>query len=308
MLGSCLTCIQGQGISKAEMGHSHSHSNVGGKLGVAIVINILLTVVQFVAGIFSGSLSLVADAFHNFSDAGSLVVALLAKKIGGKAADDRLSYGYKRAEILGALINSTTLLIVGVYLCYKAIVRYFNPEPIDGWIVVWVASFALIIDVVTAVLTHKAGAKDSMNIRAAFIHNVSDALASVVVIVAGALIILYQLYVVDLVATILISVYVIYHGLDLIKKSIRILMQAVPDGVDLQEVRLKLIEIDGVEDASHIHFWQLDENMIFFEGHILISDLARQQDISYRIRTLLEERYSVQHMTIELKTRENLGL
>jgi len=288
-----------------EMSHSHRHSNSTAKLGAAVLINVLLSVVQFIFGIFSGSLSLIADALHNFSDAGALVVALLAKKIGGKAADDQLSYGYKRAEILGALINSTSLLIVGVYLCYQAIVRYFNPQPIDGWIVVWVASLALVIDVVTAVLTHKAGAKDSMNIRAAFIHNVSDALASVVVVIAGTLIILYQLYVVDLVATVLISIYVIYHGLDLVKKSIRILMQAVPDGVDLQKVRRSLISIEGVEDASHIHLWQLDEKMTFFEGHILISATAEQKNISHKIRALLKDEYSVGHTTLELKTSDN---
>ncbi|NCN28353.1 cation transporter [bacterium] len=287
------------------MSHSHRHSNSTAKLGAAVLINVLLSVVQFIFGIFSGSLSLIADALHNFSDAGALVVALLAKKIGGKAADDQLSYGYKRAEILGALINSTSLLIVGVYLCYQAIVRYFNPQPIDGWIVVWVASLALVIDVVTAVLTHKAGAKDSMNIRAAFIHNVSDALASVVVVIAGTLIILYQLYVVDLVATVLISIYVIYHGLDLVKKSIRILMQAVPDGVDLQKVRRSLISIEGVEDASHIHLWQLDEKMTFFEGHILISATAEQKNISHKIRALLKDEYSVGHTTLELKTSDN---
>jgi cobalt-zinc-cadmium efflux system protein len=286
------------------MGHGHHHPHSTNNLGIAVIINVLLTVVQFVAGIVSGSLSLVADALHNFSDAGSLIIALLAKKIGGKVADDKLSYGYKRAEILGALINSTTLLIVGAYLCYKAVERYFNPEPIDGWIVVWVASFALIIDVLTAVLTHRAGAKDSMNIRAAFIHNVSDALASVVVIIAGTLIILYQLYVVDLVATIAISVYVIFHGYVLLKKCIRILMQAVPEGVDLAAVRSKLLEVDGVTDASHIHLWQLDENKTFFEGQVLIAQQDKQEDISSKIRNILKECYKVQHITLEVNVQK----
>lgn len=283
------------------MAHVHNHSHGGKNLGLAILVNILLTVLQFVAGIVSGSLSLVADALHNFSDAGSLVVAFMAKRIGGRQADDKLSYGYKRAEILGALINSTTLIIVGVFLCYKAVTRYFDPQPIDGWIVVWVAAIALIVDALTAFLTYKAGAKTSMNIRAAFIHNVSDALASVVVIVAGTLIILYEFYIVDLIATVAISVYVIYHGYDLMKKSIRILMQAVPENIDLKKVRQRLMQLSAVKDANHIHFWQLDENKTFFEGHIIIEQSSSRDQVSKEIKEILKAEYSVQHATLEIK-------
>ncbi len=285
------------------MGHDHSFEKNSKRLHVAIFINVVLTVVQVIGGILSGSLSLMADALHNLSDAGALLVAVIARKIGGLPANSKHSYGFKRAEILGALINSTTLIIVGAYLCYEAIVRYFNPAPIDGWIVVIVAGIALVIDVATAVLTYMAGGKENLNIRAAFIHNVSDAFASIAVIVAGSLIILYQYYIIDLIATVCISAYVIYHGVILMKKSIRILMQAVPDNINLDSVREQLLEVEDVIDADHIHLWQLDDTTTFFEGHVQIAKNGDSSTIRNRIRDTLVERFQIDHSTIELKKK-----
>lgn len=284
------------------MAHQHNQFKENSyRLNVAIFINILLTVVQVIGGILSGSLSLIADALHNFSDAGALFVAVIARKIGNKPADNNLSYGYKRAEILGALINSTTLIIVGVYLCYEAVARYFNPEPIDGWIVVWVAGVALLVDSATAFLTYFSGGKDNLNIRAAFIHNVSDALASIVVIIAGSLIILYQIYVVDLIATLGISLYVIFHGIALMKESIGILMQAVPKGFDIEEIRRQLMTIDCVVDAEHIHLWQLDDKRVFFEGQIsVVGDPGTYDEVKKLIKSQLRQRFQIDHCTVEL--------
>ncbi len=282
-------------------GHNHHHGDLDSKkLYWAVGINILLTVFQVIGGVLSGSLSLVADALHNFSDAGALIVAVIARKIGNKPADNKRSYGYKRAEILGTLINSTTLVLIGVYLCYESVNRYFNPGPIDGWIVVWVAALALVIDIATALLVYLSGGKDNLNMRAAFIHNVSDALASVVVIVAGTLIILYQIYIVDLIATVAISLYVVYHGVILLKQSISILMQSVPSGIDLDFVREQILTLDGVEDADHIHLWQLDDKKVFFEGHLVIAAGADSTEVKRLVRDQLIQKFQVDHATIEV--------
>ena len=173
--------------------HSHSFDSSSNRLYWAIGVNLLLTVVQIVGGILSGSLSLIADALHNFSDAGALLIAAVARKIAKLPATEKMTFGYKRAEILGALINSTTLLLVGCYLIYEAMLRFNDPKPVEGWTVIWVASVALIVDIATAMLTYK-DSKENINIKAAFIHNVSDALASVVVIVAGIVIILFKFH------------------------------------------------------------------------------------------------------------------
>ena len=164
-------------------GHHHHHHNLeiigDRRLGFAIIINILLTVAQVIGGVVSGSLSLIADALHNFSDASSLLIAYAARKIGRQPADQLRTFGYQRAEVIAALINLVVLVIVGLYLIYEAIWRFFDPQIITGWAVVIVASIALVIDLATAILTYSMS-KDSVNIRAAFIHNVSDALSLVI--------------------------------------------------------------------------------------------------------------------------------
>ena len=288
--------------------HSHAHAhNHDGKLSMAVFINILLTVAQIIGGVLSGSLSLIADALHNLSDAGAIVIAIVARKIARKPANSQMTFGFKRAEIIGALINSTTLIILGVYLIYASIEKYFNPQPIDGWIVVWIASIALVIDSITAWLTYQAGAKNNLNLKAAFIHNLSDAFASVVVIVAGSLIILYQWYVVDLLATILISVYVVYHGILLAKQSIRILMQAVPVDIDIDKICKDIESMENVEKVRHIHVWQLDDSEVYLETSVNLKTMEQVQDLT-PIKDLLAAQYGIHHSTIEVVVGNTLHM
>ncbi|WP_350634837.1 cation diffusion facilitator family transporter [Pseudoalteromonas sp. GW168-MNA-CIBAN-0100] len=282
------------------MAHDHSHSHVdenqsNKQLTAAVVINVLLTVAQVIGGIFSGSLSLIADALHNLSDAAAILIALIARKIGNKPADDTHHFGYKRAEILATLFNSSTLIMIGVYLIFESISSYFNPQPINGWIVVWVAAIALVVDLVTAFLTYRAGANHSMNIRAAFIHNVSDAMASIFVIVAGTLIILYQWYVVDLIATILISVYVIYHGILLLKDSCKILMQAAPSHLDNAAVTKALIKKFQIQHVASIKAWQLDDKTTHCE---LVINTQNQIDLE-AIKHYLHDHFNIENCIIE---------
>ena len=287
------------------MSHDHSHhENISTKkLYFAVLINVILTVAQVIGGLASGSLSLLADALHNFSDAGALGIAAIAAKIGKIPPNNKMTYGYKRAEILGALINSTTLVLVGIYLLYEAINRYSNQNPIDGWIVVWVAAIALVIDIFTAILTY-TGSKHSVNIKAAFIHNVSDAAASVLVIISGILIINYQIYVIDLIATIVISFYVLYHAFFLIRDCISVLMQATPNHLSIEKIKRSIEEVKFVQEAHHIHVWKLIDNEILLEGHILIDEknLLSLEKIKSEIRHSLSENFSINHSTLEIET------
>ncbi|WP_077285070.1 cation diffusion facilitator family transporter [Cognaticolwellia aestuarii] len=285
-------------------GHSHSHSHshshtANGKLTLAVFINVLLTIVQIVGGILSGSLSLIADALHNLSDAGAIVIAIFARKVSAKNADGNMTFGYQRAEIIGTLINSITLIFIGFYLIYEAVNKYFNPTEINGWLVIYIAGIALIIDIATAVLTYMSGAKDSMNLRAAFIHNVSDALASVAVIVAGILIILYQWYVVDIIATILISIYVLYHGGLLALESIKILMQAVPEACDVSAIKADIELNLDITHAHDIHVWQLDEHKFFLECKLELAANIEQVNLA-EIKSMLKNKYAIKHSTIEV--------
>lgn len=274
--------------------HHHHHHSGDNKLSLAVVINVLLTVAQIIGGILSGSMALVADALHNLSDAGAIVIAIIARRIARKPATSVMSFGYKRAEILGALINSTILILVGCYLIFEAFSQFLNPSPVDGWIVVYIAAIALVIDVATAWLTYKAGAKDNLNLKAAFIHNLSDALASLVVIISGTLIILYQWYIIDLIATILISVYVLYHGADYAKQSVIILMQGTHADVDIDSVYSAILEQDNVSAVDHLHVWQLDDTTLHLEASITLSN-----DDLQSVKDMLAKRFSITHSTIE---------
>lgn len=283
--------------------HHHDPSETGEqRLWWAAGVNILLTLVQVVGGIISGSLALVADALHNFSDAVSLLIALVAVRVGRNPPDRYKTFGYKRAETIAALINLTTLIIIGLYLCYEAIMRFITPEPITGWTVVMVAAMALIVDVVTAMLTYSQS-RNSMNIKAAFLHNVMDGLASIGVILAGTLIMLYGWIWTDAAITLLISGYVLYHGLKEIPKAIHLLMEGTPEDIQIDVIIAAMEKIDGVENVHHVHIWQLDEHHNALEAHVILSDITKIEDIKSVLKAMLYD-FSITHSTIEFEDHE----
>lgn len=283
------------------MSHHHGEEDMGdSRLVWAIFINMLLTVAQVIGGIVSGSLSLIADALHNFSDASSLLIALVARKIGRRPADDFKSFGYKRSEVIATFINLITLVIVGIYLIYEALFRLYEPQIIEGWIVIIVAGVALVIDLATALLTYSMS-KDSMNIRAAFLHNVSDALASLGVIIAGTLILLYQWYWSDTVLTLMIAAYVLYQAYSLLPTTIHILMEGTPINISINEVITKMEDIDGVTGVHHLHLWQLNEHKNALEAHVQIKDFNDSQNIKKQLKALLEEHFFILHSSLEFE-------
>ena len=273
------------------------------RLIAAIAVNMLLTLAQVIGGIISGSLALIADALHNFSDAASLLIAWVARKIGRQPADHFKTFGYKRAEVIAALINLVTLVLVGLYLIYEALWRVFEPQVIEGWIVVIVASIALVIDVITAILTYSMS-KHSMNIRAAFLHNVSDALASVGVIVAGTVILLYEWYWMDTVLTLLIAGYVLYQAATLLPKTIHILMEGTPEDIAIDEVIQVMEHVEGVSNVHHVHIWQLDEHKNALEAHVVIDDFGDTEAIKTALKTELDRQFAITHSTLEFETTQ----
>ncbi|QTG17486.1 cation transporter (plasmid) [Agrobacterium tumefaciens] len=289
-------------------GHHHDHgADAGDKLiWWAILVNVLLTFAQIAGGIISGSLSLIADAIHNFSDAASLVIAYGARRIARRPADDTMTFGYVRAETVAALINYTTLIVIGIYLVYEGVMRFITPEPIEGWTVVIIASIALVIDVVTAMLTY-ALSKTSMNIRAAFLHNVSDALGSVGVIIAGTLVIIYGWTWIDPAITLMIAGYILWQAFTEIGGSIRVLMMATPEGVDVKKVVADMRSVDGVNDVHHVHIWPVDEEHNALEAHLVIKDLSLAEiaGVKRAVRKMLLDTHGIGHCTLEIETVED---
>ncbi len=284
-------------------GHAHGHLHGGdGRIGWAAAVNIGLTVVQIVAGVLSGSLMLIADALHNLSDAMSLIIAWAARRIARRPADDRMTYGYARAEVVAALINFTTLIVVGLYLAWEAIARMFDPQPIEGWTVVIVAGVALVIDVITAALVY-AQAKDSLNMRAAFLHNLADAGASVAVILGGIVVIVWDWRMVDPLLTLLISAWVLRHALMEMGETVRILMNAAPDSPSAEEARDTLAGLEAVASVHHLHLWRLDERRLSLEAH-LVSRAATPGELAAlrrAARAALDERHGIKHATLEIE-------
>ncbi len=286
------------------MAHDHSHHDVEAmgdqRLLIAIVINMLLTLAQVVGGVVSGSLSLIADALHNFSDASSLLIAWVARRIGRQPPDAFKTFGYKRAEVIAALINLVTLVLIGLYLVYEALWRFYSPQEIEGWIVVIVAGVALVIDIATAMLTYSMS-KNSLNIRAAFLHNVSDALASVGVVVAGSLILIYGWYWTDTVMTLAIAGYVLYQAATMLPLTIHILMQGTPENLTIDEIISSMEKVTGVCNVHHVHVWQIDEHHIALEAHVVITDFAQTEQVKMALKAELEQRFSIAHSTLEFE-------
>ncbi len=285
------------------MAHTHTHITIENdkKLVYAVFINVLLTFAQIVGGLISGSLSLIADAVHNLSDAASLGIALFARKISKRPPDVFKTFGYKRAELIAALINLTTLVLIGLYLVYEAAWRLYEPNEIEGWIVVIVAGFALIVDIVTAMLTY-AMSKDSLNIRAAFLHNLTDALSSVGVMIAGSLILLFGWNWVDAVITFMIAGYILYQSFTEIPKVIHILMDGTPEYLEISEVVNAIEKIDGVCNVHHVHIRQLDEHKNALEAHIVTEVSADEnENIKMMIKSRLSEDFLIDHSTLEFE-------
>ncbi|PHP26081.1 cation diffusion facilitator family transporter [Limimaricola cinnabarinus] len=293
------------------MPHDHSHAHLDPESGdrrvsIAIWANALLTVAQIVGGIFAGSLALIADALHNFSDMASLVIAFVARKIARRPADSTMTFGYGRIEIVAALINYTTLILVGFYLIYEGGMRMIDPPEVRGWTVVILGGIALVIDALTAGLTYSMQ-KGSVNIRALFLHNLSDALASVAVIIGGTLILLYDLRWVDPAITIGIALYILYLALTEISGPIRTLMLGSPPDIDSDAVVQAMRDADGVRDVHHVHLWQMQEHEVALDCHVVLDDQgwARIESVKAGIKSRLKDGFGIAHSSLEFEHEGN---
>lgn len=288
------------------MTHHHHHHGLtsasGGdrRLIIAIGINVLLTVAQIIGGVFSGSLALIADAIHNLSDAAALAIALIARRIARVPADDDHTFGHGRAELIAAVFNLSWLIFIGFFLIVEAIKRLIDPQPVEGWTVVIVAGVALAVDLWTVFLTYRM-AQSSMNIRAAFIHNMSDALASLGVIIGGVLILTFDWHFVDAIVTLAIAGYILAHAGIEIPKAIHILMQGVPKDLDVDIVTDDLKQVEGVINIRHVHIWHIDEHLRSFEGHILVAGPSDMEPVKLALRKRLADDFDITHSTLEFE-------
>jgi cobalt-zinc-cadmium efflux system protein len=292
-------------------GHTHRHeAGEASDLRIlgAVALNFMLTAAQTVGGFLSGSVALVADALHNLNDALALVVVYVARRISRRSADRRRTFGYQRAQVVGATINLVALGVVGLFLAYESVERLFEPRLVDGWVMIALAGVALAVDVAT-VLILVSMRRGSLNVRAAFVHNLSDALASLGVLVGGVLILTASWHWVDSLLSLSIVGYIFWQVARMLPESVRVLMESTPVGLDLDEVVAEMTAVEGVEDAHHLHVWLLDENRCALEAHVVIGrgDVGRMDRIKSEIRGRLERRFGIAHTTLELELPETAG-
>ena len=281
--------------------HIHKHQVEGKNLFYSIVLNVVITLAQIVGGIISNSLALISDALHNFSDVLSLVFSLVAHKLSRRKASLDQTFGFKRAELLAAFVNAATLIIVAFILIYGAIERLINPHPIESTLVIWLALLGIVVNGLSVIILKK-DADHNLNMKSAYLHLLTDMMASVAVLVGGLLMKFYGWFWVDSAMTILIAIYLIVVGFDLIIKSTKMLMLFTPDEIDIKEIVREVHKIEGVNKLHHIHVWHLNEEELHLEAHLDCSEdikMSEFNDLLFKVESVLFHQFGINHINIQ---------
>ncbi len=299
------------------MSHNHAHSHVhkhshhygdlkGRNLLISILLNILITLAQAIGGLISGSLALLSDALHNFSDVIALIISYVANKLSKKKASTNKTFGYKRAEIIAAFVNAATLIIIAVLLMIEALKRFNKPEEIEFNLVIWLSILGIFANGFSVLLLKK-DAEKNMNMRSAYLHLLTDMMASVAVLIGGLLMKFYQTYWIDSVLTFGIAIYLIIVGYHLLIDSVRVLMLFTPEDMPVIEISEKINHLESVKNIHHIHIWQLNENEVHFEAHIDFEQdikISEFDKILDEIELLLFKEYQINHVNIQPEYRK----
>ena len=287
--------------------HHHHHEVKGKNLLITIFLNILITLAQIVGGIMSGSLALLSDAMHNFSDVLALLIAWWAAKLSNRPKSEQKTFGYKRAQIIAALFNSSALFGIALFLIIEAINKLMNPHVINSSLVIWLGLLSIVLNF-ASVLLIKDDADDNMNMKAAYLHLLTDVMTSIAVVIGGVLMYYFNLFWIDSLVTILIAVYLLNASYYLIKESIEILMQSTPNSIDIEKIKKDVEGINKIKNIHHLHIWKLDDYDIHLEAHIDFDDnlnLGDATKIIDKVEKSLKERHNIAHTTIQAEYDKN---
>lgn len=287
------------------MAHSHHHHNhketQGKNLLISIFLNILITVSQVIGGFISGSLSLLSDALHNLSDVVSLIISYTASLLSRKKASTNKTFGYKRAEIIAAFVNSASLIVVAIILIKEAVERFMEPQIIGTRIVIWLSLLGIAANGFSVLLLRRHSGSN-MNMRSAYLHLLSDMMASVAVLLGAVLMYFYEFYWIDPLLTVLIALYLVYMGFDLLRSSTRVLMLFTPDSIKVQEIVESISSLKEIKNVHHVHIWQLNEDEVHLEAHIdFIRDipLSEFDTILNQIEEKVYHEFGINHINIQ---------
>ncbi len=290
--------------------HEHDHHDQiidldkaisGKKLFFVIILNFIITISEFVGGILSSSLALLSDSLHNFGDTTSVILSWFAINISKRSRDRKKTYGYKRAQIIVAFLNSQFLFIISIFLVVEAIKKFINPMVINFSIMLPIAIIGFIANLISILILHK-DSNHSLNIKSSYLHLLGDTLSSIGVIIAAIIIAIFKIYFVDAAMTLLIALYIGFESFKIILKSINILMQSSAD-LDYEMIKADIESIPNVKSLHHVHTWLTDEKTIFFEAHVELCNITilEANNILEQINKTLLNKYGISHTTIQFE-------
>ncbi|WP_152658168.1 cation diffusion facilitator family transporter [Oceanobacillus sp. CFH 90083] len=293
------------------MGHNHHDHTHGANKKTLLISFLVITVfmiVEVIGGLLTNSLALLADAGHMLSDSISLLIALIAFKLGERAANYGKTYGYKRLEILAAVINGATLLVVSIYIFYEAYQRLFDPPEVASTGMLIIAVIGFLVNVIVAFIMLRGGdTKDNLNMRAAFLHVLGDLLGSVGAIAAALLMIFFNWAWADTVASVLVAILILISGWRVTKASIHVLMEGTPANVNLDQVIKTMKNVEGVQDIHDLHVWSVTSGQNILSCHIIVDGQMTIEESQRLLRTIEHdlEHNNIGHVTIQVETEEH---
>lgn len=290
------------------MGHNHTHEANKKALKISFVLITGYMVVEAIGGFLTNSLALLADAGHMLSDSVSLGIGLLAFTLGEKSADYSKTYGYKRFEILAAVFNGVTLVLIALYIFYEAYQRFANPPEVASNGMLIIAIIGLLVNILVAWILLRGGdTKENLNLRAAYLHVMGDMLGSVGAVVAALLIMFFDWGWADPLASVIVAILVLISGWRVTKEAIHVLMEGVPMNIDLNNIIKTMENISGVLSIHHLHVWSITSGQNALSCHVVIDgDLTVQE--SQKLLRLIEHELKhkdVTHVTIQLENKEH---
>lgn len=291
--------------------HDHAHADTGEvdgagalrPLALALAINTAFLVVEVAGAFYANSLTLLADAVHMLTDSASLGLALAAAWVAARPADARRTYGYRRAEVVGALANGVFLLAAVGYVVYDAVGRFADPQPVDAPVLVGVGLLGLAANVAAARVI--SGERESLNVEGAYLHLLADALGSVAAVAVGLALLVAPLYVLDPVFAVVVAALVLYSTVDLLRESLNILLQGTPRDVDVERVAAFLADVDGVRDVHDVHVWALASSAYALSAHVVVGADVDADAILRACQSSLAAEFGIDHATIQVESPDH---
>ncbi len=286
-------------------GHSHSHQHASSRnrkrLGLTLGLAAVYMVAEAVGGWLTGSLALLADAGHMLSDVAALGLSMFAMWMAQRPPTSRRTFGYHRLEILAALANGATLVAISILVLVEAFHRFRNPPEVDAPVMMGIAAGGLLVNLAGLWILHE-GREESLNVRGAWLHVLTDALGSVQAIAAGALIWGFGWQWADPAASVLIALLVIYSSWSLLKEAAGVLMESAPSHIDVDEVRQAMAAVPGVIEVHDLHVWTITSGMESLSAHVVVEESCYDCDVLAAIRATLHDRFDIHHMTVQMET------